>query len=128
MKKILLICAFIFLVLNINAQNIFESIKLGRSKELSEHFSQNVELVILNDDCICSKTHAEQLISKFFDAHKPEKFNIIYSFENGNSKYFVGILNTINNMNYRVYIVTSNFGQGEVIQIFRIEEANLLRR
>jgi hypothetical protein len=130
MKKILytlgFVLTFLYPAASLNAQTekvpegIVLSFKAGNAEELSKFFHTNVELIILEDEDVYSRSQAEQIIRKFFSEHKPEAFKII--FEGGeNSRYAIGSLTT-QEKTYRVYILMKKQDGTPFIHQLRIEE------
>jgi len=50
----------------------------GNASELAKHFNTSIELVILEEEDVYSKTQAEQIIRKFFSDNKPSSFTVIF--------------------------------------------------
>ena len=132
MKKILYILGFSWVLLSCMApiqaqtdkvpEGIVLSFKAGNAAELSKFFHDNVELIILEDEDVYSRSQAEQIIRKFFSEHKPEAFKII--FEGGeNSRYAIGSLTT-QEKTYRVYILMKKQDGTPFIHQLRIEEGD----
>ena len=109
---------------NTNAQipdEILISLENGDSKKLSQYFNQNVELVVLEDDNVYSKAQAQQIVSKFFNNNKPEKFTVIHQGGKEGAKYVIGNLKT-NTGSFRIYfLLKSNDGKNYIHQL-RIEK------
>lgn len=99
---------------------IIQSLKTGDSKALSEYFSQNVEMVVLENDNVYSKAQAQQILSKFFSNNTPESFNIIHQGGKGD-QYVIGNLVTSKG-NFRVYFLLKKNNGKDYIHQLRIEE------
>jgi hypothetical protein len=131
MKKILyiggLVLAILIPVLTLNAQankipeNIVLSFKGGNAAELAKFFHSNVELIILKNEDVYSRTQAEQIIRKFFLEHKPISFKIIHEGGSENSRYAIGSLKTAE-QSYRIYILMKKQEESPLIHQLRIEE------
>ena len=131
MKKILYILGFVWIFLfpavSLNARTekvpdgVVLSFKAGNAEELSKFFHTNVELIILEDEDVYSRSQAEQIIRKFFTEHKPEAFKIIFEGGKENSRYAIGSLTTTGKT-YRVYILMKNQDGSPFIHQLRIEE------
>lgn len=99
---------------------IIFSLKSGNASNLAKHFSQNVELVVLDSENVYSKAHAQQVISDFFKKYPPQNFTIIHQGGKDDSSYAIGNLQ-VENDKFRVYfLIKSNNGASYIHQL-RIE-------
>ena len=131
MKKILYILGFIWAVMafphTLSAQadmvpeGIVLSFKAGNAPELSRYVHDNVELIILDEEDVYSRTQAEQILRKFFTENKPESFRIIFEGGKENSRYAIGNLQTKKG-EYRVYFLMKKQDGKPYIHQLRIEE------
>ena len=128
LKKLLFTLFFIsgFIVISnqIKAQvpdEIIQSLKTGNSKTLSEYFNQNVEMVVLENDNVYSKSQAQQIVSKFFSNNSPENFTVIHQGGKEGAQYVIGNLTT-NKGNFRVYFLLKKNDGKDYIHQLRIEE------
>lgn len=121
MKLVLLVCAFIFSFIKIDAQtslNIFEEFKNGDSKSLSSYFNQNVEINITGmADNVFSKSQAEQIIKVFFNEYKPTGFKLFHKGGKDDYQYFIGVLYS-GESKFRIYFLIKN----NIIHQLRIEK------
>lgn len=125
-KHILLSIVLTMTVLVSSAQipdDIITSIKTGNSAKLSSFFNENVELVVLENENVLSKSHAQQVVSEFFKKNTPQKFSIIHQGGKGDSNYAIGNLETINGK-FRVYFLIKTINQVSFIHQLRIEKQN----
>lgn len=125
-KHILLSIVLTMTVLVSSAQipdDIITSIKTGNSAKLSSFFNENVELVVLDNENVLSKSHAQQVVSEFFKKNTPQKFSIIHQGGKGDSNYAIGNLETINGK-FRVYFLIKTINQVSFIHQLRIEKQN----
>jgi hypothetical protein len=99
---------------------IISSLKTGNSTKLAGYFNQNVELVVLENESVCSKSQAEQVINDFFNKYQPQKFTIIHQGGKGDSNYAIGNLETKNGK-FRVYFLIKTINQVSFIHQLRIE-------
>src|SRR6266568_1072522 len=78
---------------NLLPEELFNAIRAGNAKELSNFFNSNIELNILEREGVYSKLQAEQIIKEFFRKNVPNRF--IKNHEGGKdgSKYGIGTLN-----------------------------------
>lgn len=128
MKKILVAC-MLLLSVNLFAQTDITAdvegfIKAGNSKELAKLFTDNIDLAIDHSDYddIASKSQAEQILKKFFDACAVKSFTIKHS---GKSQlgieYRIGELETACGK-HRVTINLKKVGDAFLIHQLRIED------
>ena len=125
-KHILLSIILTMTVLVSSAQipdDIITSIKTGNSAKLSSFFNENVELVVLENENVLSKSHAQQVVNEFFKKNTPQKFSIIHQGGKGDSNYAIGNLETINGK-FRVYFLIKTINQVSFIHQLRIEKQN----
>lgn len=128
MKKILYICSWIILLYPIQSHaqtdklpaDIVLSFKAGNATELAKHFHSNVELIILEEEDVYSRSQAEQIIRKFFSDHKPTAFRVIFEGGKENSRYAIGSLET-SSTRYRVYVLMKKQDDTPLIHQLRIE-------
>ncbi|MCF6356631.1 MAG: DUF4783 domain-containing protein [Draconibacterium sp.] len=115
---------FLCASLNSSAQipdEIILSLQTGNAKVLSDYFNDNVELVVLDNDNVYSKSQAKQIVSNFFSNFTPESFSVIHQGGKEDSKYVIGNLKT-NNGSFRIYfLLKSNNGKDYIHQL-RIEK------
>jgi hypothetical protein len=118
-----------FVSMNIFAQTDITTdveglIKAGNSKELAKFFTDNIDLAIDHSDYddIASKSQAEQILKKFFDACTVKSFSIKHS---GKSQlgieYRIGELETSCGK-HRVTINLKKVGDVYLIHQLRIED------
>ncbi len=101
--------------------DIVLSLEAGNAEALSKHFHTNVELIILDEEDVYSRSQAEQIIRKFFSQHKPSAFKVIFEGGKENSRYAIGSLKT-STASYRVYILMKKQDNTPLIHQLRIEE------
>ena len=92
----------------------------GNAAELAKHFNTSIELIILEEENVYSKTQAEQIIRKFFSDHKPSSFTVIFEGGKEPSKYAIGKLVTSTGP-YRVYLLIKEHEGSSLIHQLRIE-------
>lgn len=101
-------------------QGITNALQTGNSQELAKYFDASVELVILNNDNVYSKSQAEQILKNFFNTHKPDKFTLVHEGGKQESTYAIGTLKT-NNGTFRVYFLLKQTNNKYYIHQLRIE-------
>ncbi len=102
---------------------ISSAFKAGNSKELVKHVNNNVELVILENEDVYSKTQAEMILRDFFDKYPPKNFAILHQGGKNGSKYAIGDLTTSKG-NFRVYFLLKKTEDSYLIHQLRIEKEN----
>lgn len=121
---LILVFAMTLCITTISAQipeDITSSLQVGNASKLAGSFNQNVELVVLDDENVYSKAHAEQIIGNFFKNNKPTKFSIVHQGGKGDSNYAIGTLHT-ESQDYRVYILLKTSNNAKLIHQLRIEK------
>ncbi len=128
MNKIL--TAFLmFISMNLFAQTDITNdvqglIKAGNSKDLAKYFTDNIDLAIDHSDYddIASKSQAEQILKKFFDACAVKSFSVKHT---GKSQlgieYRIGELESACGK-HRVTINLKKVGDAFLIHQLRIED------
>ncbi|MFW5803850.1 MAG: DUF4783 domain-containing protein [bacterium] len=96
------------------------AIKQGNAAELASFFNSSIELVILDDEHIYSKSQAEQILKDFFRKYPPESFIIIHEGGKEVSQYAIGKLKSSSNT-FRITIFLS---KNSMIHQMRIEKDN----
>ncbi|HET8859810.1 DUF4783 domain-containing protein [Marivirga sp.] len=67
------------------------ALKAGSSKELAQHFHDNIQLNIRDESANYSKVHAEIYLKEFFKKHEPISFEyVIQQSTNEGVKYAIG--------------------------------------
>jgi len=100
---------------------IILAFKTGNSKELGKYLNVNVELAIVENEDVYSKTQAELLLKDFFVKHAPTNFIIIHEGGKEGSRYAIGTLTT-NKGDFRVYFLLKIQDGNSVIHQLRIEK------
>ena len=121
-----LVVAFISLGSMAMAQipdDIIVSLKSGNAAKLADHFSDNVELVVLDNENVYSKAHAQQVLSDFFKKYPPKNFTIIHQGGKDGSNYAIGNLQ-VESEKFRVYFLIKSQNGASYIHQLRIERQN----
>jgi hypothetical protein len=102
------------------SDQIISGMKAGDAKIVASHFNENIELVVIDKELVCSKAQGEQILKDFFTHNKPLDFKITH--QGGNdSSYAIGKMQT-GNGNFRVYLTfKSKGGKSQIVQL-RIEK------
>lgn len=126
--SVFLLCCVLTVAANVPQEKIPNTINVafqtGDAKLLSDHFNQNVELVVLDNDNVYSKAQAQQIVNNFFSQFSPVKdnaFSVIHSSGKGDAKSVIGKLKTEKG-NFRVYFLLKKDSGKEYIHQLRIEK------
>lgn len=100
---------------------IAELIKQGNVHELAKFLADNVDMAVLDNTDVYSKTQAEIILEKFFKENKPLSVKIFHRVSsNSNYNFAVLILNT-DKGKYRVSFTLKEVEKEMVIIDLRIE-------
>ncbi len=102
-------------------EEVSNSLKTGNAAKLARFFYQNIELVVLENENVYSKAHAEQVLSNFFKNYPPSRFVVIHQGGKGDSNYAIGTLYAPT-QNFRVYILLKTNNNTSLIHQLRIEK------
>ncbi len=100
---------------------IFKSIEIGDVESLSAHFSESVELILLDQEDIYSRQQATQILKDFFNKHRPVKFEVLHQGGTDKAKYAIGTLETSRGV-YRVHFLVKMDDGKPLIHKLRIQE------
>lgn len=95
--------------------------KTGNYKELGKYLNANIELAILENEDVYSKTQAELMLKDFFSKYPPTNFVIIHEGGKEGSRYAIGTLTTSKG-EFRVYFLLKTQDNSQVIHQLRIEK------
>ncbi len=123
-----LLAIFLFLLIPLKSitpddaiASISNLMKTGNSAEIASYFSTNVDLTVLEEEDVYSKSQAEVILRNFFKSHTPKDFSILHQgASKEDSKYVIGNLSTSTG-NYRCYFLLKNINGKFTIQELRIE-------
>ncbi|MFA6085632.1 DUF4783 domain-containing protein [Mucilaginibacter sp.] len=100
---------------------IAELIKQGNVHELAKYFAANVDMAVLDNTNVYSKTQSELILERFFKENKPLSVKIFHRVSsNANYNFAVLILNT-DKGKYRVSFTLKEVAKQMVIIDLRIE-------
>ncbi|HBS85226.1 MAG: hypothetical protein A2W91_04675 [Bacteroidetes bacterium GWF2_38_335] len=124
-KKVALLMAMLVTISSFGNPNalpdeIILALKTGNSKTLAKYFDANIELKILEDEDIYSKTQAELILKDFFIKNKPVDFKILHDGGEG-VKYAIGTITTSKG-SYRVTVMYKVSDGQPLVKTLRIEE------
>ena len=98
---------------------IESGLKSGNAKMVAAYFNDNVELVVLDKENVCSKEQGEMILSDFFSKNKPTDFKITHKGGN-DSVYGIGKM-VCSESNFRIYFMMKTFSNKPLIVQLRIE-------
>jgi hypothetical protein len=125
--KVVLTYSFLLLILTGGSASreipveIAEAINKGNSRDLSRHFNNTIELVILDNEDVYSRSQAELIIRDFFLENKPLKFKLLHQGGKESSRYAIGNLETQSG-EFRVYFLIKLLDGVPLIHLLRIEK------
>ncbi len=97
-------------------QQIISGLKAGDAKIVASHFYDNIELVVLDRELVCSQAQGEQILKDFFIHHKPFDFKITHQ-GGDDSSYAIGKMHT-GSGNFMVYfLLKSKGGVAQIVQL-----------
>ncbi len=95
---------------------IISGLKAGDAKIVASNFYENIELVVIDRELVCSQAQGEQILKDFFTRNKPLDFKITHQ-GGDESSYAIGKLQT-GNGNFRVYfLLKSKGGKAQIVQL-----------
>ena len=115
------LAAFSFIASAAVPDAIILAFKAGNSKELGKYLNASLELTILENGDVYSKTQAEILLKDFFQKHTPTNFIILHEGGKEGSRYAIGTLST-NKGDFRVTFLLKSQDGNSVIHQLRIEK------
>jgi hypothetical protein len=98
---------------------IVNGLKSGDARAVSSYFNENVELVILDRENVCSQAQGEQILRDFFNKYKPSGFIITHQ-GGDDAPYAIGKMPTSGG-NFRIYLLLKSIVNGPKIVQLRIE-------
>lgn len=127
MKKIFISFGAILLLLLLSS-NLFcqipnqieNGLKTGNAKMIASCFNDNVELVILDKENVCSKEQGEMILNDFFSKNRPTDFKLTHQ-GGTDSVYGIGKMQTAN-ANFRIYFMLKSFANKPLLVQLRIEK------
>jgi len=99
---------------------IISGLRAGDAKIVASHFNENIELVVLDRELVCSQAQGEQILKDFFARNKPQDFKITHQ-GGDDSSYAIGKMQT-GNGNFRVYFLLKSKGSKSQIVQLRIDK------
>lgn len=102
---------------------ITKAISDGNATALGSYFDKNVEIAVLDNEDVYSKTEAINVVKNFFAKNKPESFSQVHqgTSKGKDSKYCIGNL-VSGKGTYRVYVYMKVSGGDFLIQELRFDK------
>lgn len=128
-RKFLVLILLSVLVLSLSGQSFDDAFKKmntaisgGNYADLSDLFTESVDLTVRDTDGIFSKTQAKGVLKDFFDNDKPKSFQIKHKgSSNDGTVYAIGLYIS-DKGSYRVYaLFKDKQGKAKIVQL-QIEE------
>jgi len=114
-----------FLLLPVNGQTVparlVDAIRKGDAVRMSEWFHQSLEMTIIEEDYVASKTQATRIIENFFRSYPPSEFRISFEGTKEKSKYAIGSLKCTGN-SFRINMFFMEKGEERLIYYLSIEK------
>lgn len=125
MKQIAVLLSTLFLFsVTVCAQEITDKIQeafeTADANMLSDHFNQNIELIIDGSSEIYNKSQAEMIMKDFFHKNKPTAFNKIHQGDKDSSIFLICKLSTENSI-FRVSFLLKKTNNTFLIHQIRIQ-------
>lgn len=102
---------------------INNSIAKSDVQQLSKYMGFNVEMNILGNSSVYSKTQAVSVLSNFFDTYPVKTYNVKQGGSiSENTKFSIGTYISKHNDSFKIYYVVKRNGSEETITKFTIEK------
>lgn len=102
------------------SEKISKAIEKSDAKELCSYFNSSIELTVIDNEDIYSKSQSEVILTKFFKENIVESFEIVHQGGNVQTSYFIGNLTSSKNK-YRVYFLIKENKAEKLIHQLRID-------
>ena len=111
------------IISGLNVAEITRAISRGDADGISIYFDESVELAILNDEDVYSKTEASKKLKAFFNEYPPQGYSQVHrgTSKSTDSVYCIGNLSTGKAV-FRVYIYMRVNGEQHLIQEVRFDK------
>ncbi|NEW82200.1 MAG: DUF4783 domain-containing protein [Mariniphaga sp.] len=95
---------------------VIAGLKAGDAKIVASYFNENIELVVIDRELVCSQAQGEQILKDFYTRNKPLDFKITHQ-GGEDSSYAIGKMQT-GNGNFRIYLtLKSKAGKSQIVQL-----------
>ena len=97
-------------------EQVIAGLKAGDAKVVASYFNENIELVVIDRELVCSQAQGEQILKDFYTHNKPLDFKITHQ-GGEDSSYAIGKMQT-GNGNFRIYLtLKSKAGKFQIVQL-----------
>ncbi len=124
LSKIFLVLCFLPFTLQADSfDDVVNAMKTSNAENVSKYLNNNVELTLLENENLCSKVQAEQMLKKFFEKHQAK--NLIIQHRGASAqgaKYAIANYESNAGAKFRVYIFMKDTGHGMLIHELRVEK------
>ncbi len=103
------------------SKDIYNAVKTSNATVIGQSLNSSVELTTLSNSGVYGNKQAEMVISNFLSGIRISEYYIDDEKTMGNSTLTIGRLIT-NTANYRIYLLTKDENNKQLIQQFKIEE------
>jgi hypothetical protein len=118
-----LICCFAVLSAFADTfDDVVSAIKSSNSKEVSRYFNSSVELTVLNNEGVYSKSQAEIILKNFLAANPPKNVTIQHKGASAQGAKYAIAVYECQQGKYRAYIFMKDSGAGMLIHELRFEK------
>jgi hypothetical protein len=122
--KIALLLFFSFSASLLGAADLLDDIanalRSGDAKSVSRYFGNTIDLTILSQEEVYSKTQAEQVLKDFFQKNPPRSFTLLHKGESKEgAKYAIGTMTSAQGQVFRTYFFIKVKSGQPVIQELR---------
>lgn len=125
MKKLNVVFLFVFMIpLALRADSfdeIMQAMMSGNPQGITKFFSNSVELTLLDNEGVYSKSQSEQMLKSFFTQHPPKSVNIQHKGSSAQGAKYAILIYESSNGKFRTYIFMKDNGKGLQVNEFRIE-------
>lgn len=100
--------------------DIANALRSGDAKSVSRFFGNTIDLTILSQEEVYSKTQAEQVLKDFFQKNPPRSFSVLHKGESKEgAKYAIGTMTTAQGQVFRTYFFIKVKSGQPIIQELR---------
>ncbi len=102
-------------------EKIAELIKQGNAHELSKYFAASIDITVLDNTNVYSKTQAELILEKFFKENKPQAVTVLHRVNSSATYNYSVLLLATDKGKYRVSYTMKEVEKEMVVIELRIE-------
>jgi len=125
MKSIIFLLLFapVMITPPFSLEKIANAISNGDAKELASFFDEDVEMTVLDEINLYSKSEGQAAVSDFFAENPPKKYTQVHqgASQGAGGQYCIGVLET-SAQKYRVMIYLEKVGEAFLIKELKFEK------